>query len=220
MEKFDLIGVRISRDYELNHIKYFKADKLDDAMEYARDREKYGFTYKLTCCDKYGNHICDYDKVKENSLKVKKCIPCLEDETQIVIIFENGLSRIFNLEGIEETLQKEAFYNELDDNSKTIISLAVASQRNGIESEDKAEIKFLIPYDNEFCYCIVVNEQDKAVASELVNKAYNEFLENDEIYDFQVYASQLLTDNEIEFEFSIWNEEEIIPIGLQNGRSR
>ena len=75
-----------------------------------------------------------------------------------------------------------------------------------MEGLNMITIKFCIAYDNEYDYCVIVNENDKELATELVNKAYNEFLENDNISDFQEYASKLLSENGIEFEFSIWKE--------------
>lgn len=65
-------------------------------------------------------------------------------------------------------------------------------------------IKTMIPYDNENNYCLLVKEEDKALATELINKAYNAFL-NDEIHTgFQEYAEILLTEHNIQHEFSLW----------------
>lgn len=71
-------------------------------------------------------------------------------------------------------------------------------------------IKTMIPYDNENNYCLLVKEEDKELATALVNRAYNAWL-NDEIHTgFQEYAETLLTEHNIQHEFSLWepaNEE-------------
>ena len=59
MEKFNLIGVRVYQNKELNHTKYFEIGKLKEAIGYARDKGSCGFSYDFICCDKYGNYICD-----------------------------------------------------------------------------------------------------------------------------------------------------------------
>ena len=58
-------------------------------------------------------------------MRVKECVSCLEDKSKVVVIFESGLSRIFNLEGAEETIANEAFYQELDEQSKVTIGLGL-----------------------------------------------------------------------------------------------
>ena len=59
MDKFNLIGVRLFDNSILHSTKFFKIGKLKEAMDYSRDKEKWGFTYDFICCDKYGNYICD-----------------------------------------------------------------------------------------------------------------------------------------------------------------
>lgn len=59
MEKFNLIGVRVYQNKELNNTRYFEIGKLKDAIEYAKDKGSCGFSYDFICCDKYGNYICD-----------------------------------------------------------------------------------------------------------------------------------------------------------------
>jgi len=70
-----------------------------------------------------------------------------------------------------------------------------------------SNLRLAIPYDEENNYLLIVKEQDKELAADIVNKAYNEFLENDSISNFEKYASDILRDSGIEFEFSIWNKE-------------
>lgn len=64
-------------------------------------------------------------------MTVNGCMACLEDNTKVVVLFDGGLSRIFNLEGIEETLAKEEFYKELDKTSKMTIALGIMCCRGG-----------------------------------------------------------------------------------------
>ena len=63
---------------------------------------------------------------------------------------------------------------------------------------------FTIPYDEKNCYCVIVRKEDKKKATELVDQAYNEYLESEEIADFQSHAESLLKAHNITFEFSIW----------------
>lgn len=59
MEKFNLIGVRVYKNKELNSTKYFEIGKLKDAIEYAREMGSANYSYDFICCNKYGNYICD-----------------------------------------------------------------------------------------------------------------------------------------------------------------
>ena len=59
MDKFNLIGVRILENSELNHTRYFEIGNLKEAIEYAKGYESCGYTYHFICCDKYGNYLCE-----------------------------------------------------------------------------------------------------------------------------------------------------------------
>lgn len=73
-------------------------------------------------------------------------------------------------------------------------------------AKEKITIRFWIELEAGYYYCVIVNKEDKVLATDLVNKAYNEYLQNDNITDFQGHAEALLRENGIEHAFSIWNE--------------
>ena len=65
----------------------------------------------------------------------------------------------------------------------------------------------MIPYDKENNYCVIVREEDKDQATEIINQAYNDWLNQEESEDFQSYVTTLLKEHGLEFELSIWKEE-------------
>lgn len=58
-------------------------------------------------------------------MQVKECIKCLEDDNKMIIIFDNGMTRIFNIEDAELVIPQESFYKDLDMKSKEKIMLAI-----------------------------------------------------------------------------------------------
>lgn len=73
-------------------------------------------------------------------------------------------------------------------------------------AQDKITIRFWIEFGSGYYYCVIVNKENKELATELVNKAYNDYLQDDAIADFQGHAEALLKGYGIEYEFSLWNE--------------
>lgn len=73
-------------------------------------------------------------------------------------------------------------------------------------AKEKITLRFWIEYGDGYYYCVIVNKKDKELATKLVNKAYNDYLQDEEVNDFQGHAEALLKGYGIEHEFSIWNE--------------
>lgn len=57
-------------------------------------------------------------------MQVKECIKCLEDDSKMVVVFDNGMTRIFNIEDAEFVIPQEPFYKDLDMKSREKILLA------------------------------------------------------------------------------------------------
>ena len=57
-------------------------------------------------------------------MKVKEIIKCLDDDSKMVIIFDNGMTRIFNIKDAELVIPQEPFYKDLDIKSREKILLA------------------------------------------------------------------------------------------------
>lgn len=70
-----------------------------------------------------------------------------------------------------------------------------------------ATIHTVIPYDNEYCYSVVVKEEEKEKATGIINDAYTKWLTDDKAGDFQEYAEKMLAAQDIKVEFSIWKED-------------
>lgn len=66
-------------------------------------------------------------------MKVIKCMQCPTDSTLVYIGFEGGLGRLFHLDTIEKDIQKEEFYDDLDENSKTTIALGLYCIRENLK---------------------------------------------------------------------------------------
>ena len=65
-------------------------------------------------------------------------------------------------------------------------------------------IKTMIPYDSENNYCLLVKEEDKEQATDLINKAYNDWLNEEDAPNFEEYIEALLKEHEIQHELSLW----------------
>jgi len=161
------------------------------------------------------------------------CDGCKDGEFEIVDIYyadKSGLAEdfivIYHGTSIDEAIAEVIKYTDNAEHTSLIGKEADTESLNGFkdmneyfhwlsansmalhskETPQMIDIKCTIPYDEENNYLLRVKEQDKELATELVNKAYNEFLKNDHC-DFQEDASKLLRAKGVEFEFSIWEKE-------------